>query len=50
MGLELVYPIGAGLLLLALIWGVTRYRKRTFAEKQAGDQKTRELYTKTGDK
>jgi len=46
MGLEIVYPIGAALLLVALIWGVTRYRQRTRAEKEAGDQKTRELYGK----
>jgi hypothetical protein len=46
MGLEIVYPIGAALLLAGLIWGVTRYRQRTRAEKEAGDQKTRELYGK----
>jgi hypothetical protein len=46
MGFEIVYPIGAALLLAALIWGVTRSRRRTRAEKEAGDRKTRELYGK----
>jgi hypothetical protein len=35
--------VGPILLLAALIYGVTRYR-RTRAEKAAGDQKTRDLY------
>jgi hypothetical protein len=44
MGLEILYPLGALLLLGALIWGATQYRTRRRGEPMVGDQKTRDLY------
>ena len=44
MGFELLYPLGALLLLGALIWGVNRYRTRRRGQPMVGDQKTRDLY------
>jgi hypothetical protein len=44
MGLELLYGVGAAILLAALIWGTMRYRQRTHGEKQRTEQATRRLY------
>jgi hypothetical protein len=44
MGLELIYPIGAIVLALALLWGVSHYRNRRRGETMVGDQKTRDLF------
>jgi hypothetical protein len=43
MAPELIYGLGAVLLLAALFWGMTTYR-RSRAARQAGDEETRELY------
>jgi hypothetical protein len=43
MAPELIYGLGAALLVSALIWGTMSYR-RSRAARQAGDAKTRELY------
>jgi hypothetical protein len=45
MGIEILYAIGALLLLGALIWGANHYRNRRRGETMVGDRKTRELYT-----
>lgn len=45
MGIEIVYIIGAVVLLGALIYGVNR-RRRTAEQKTAGDAATRRLYDK----
>jgi hypothetical protein len=37
MGFEVVYGIGAALLLAALIWGTMRYRNRRQGERKVGD-------------
>jgi len=44
MAPELLYGIGAVVLLAALIWGTNRYRQRSREQKLRGDQKTRELF------
>jgi hypothetical protein len=44
MGIELVYALGAILLLGALVWGANHYRGRRRGEASVGDQKTRDLY------
>jgi hypothetical protein len=44
MGIELLYALGALLLLGALIWGANQYRTRRSGEPMVGDQKTRDLY------
>jgi hypothetical protein len=46
MPFEVIYGIGAALLLTALIWGTMRYRQRTRGEKIAGDRKAAELFRK----
>ncbi len=46
MGVEIVYGIGAVLLLAALILGATRYRHRRQGEGQVGDATTERLYMK----
>ncbi len=45
MGIEILYMIGAVLLLGGLIWGANRYRSRRQGERMVGDRKTRALYT-----
>jgi hypothetical protein len=44
MGLEVLYAIGALLLVIALVWGANHYRARRRGERVIGDQKTRDLY------
>jgi hypothetical protein len=44
MGFELIYGIGAIVLLAALAWGAFRYRQRTAAEKRHTDDATRRLH------
>ena len=44
MGFEILYGVGGLLLLLALFWGSSQYRKRRQGETMVGDRKTRELY------
>jgi hypothetical protein len=46
MPFEILYGIGAALLLAALIWGTMRYRQRTPGEKIAGDRKAEQLFRK----
>ena len=46
MGIEIVYIIGAAILLVALIWGANRWKQRTPAQKRAADNATRRLYDK----
>jgi hypothetical protein len=48
MGLELIYGVGAIVLLGALAWGVMRYRQRTAAEKRHTDDATRRLHQQGG--
>ncbi len=48
MGFELLYGIGALLLLAALIWGASHYRRRREAQ-HVGDQTTERLYRQSGD-
>jgi hypothetical protein len=48
MGLELIYGIGAIVLLAALAWGTFRYRQRTAAEKRHTDDATRRLHQQGG--
>ena len=45
MGIEILYVVGAVLLLGGLIFGANHYRNRRQGERIAGDQKTRALYT-----
>lgn len=45
MGIELLYVVGAVLLLAGLIFGANQYRNRKQGERMVGDRKTRELYT-----
>jgi hypothetical protein len=49
MGLELLYGIGAALLLLALIWGTLNYRNRRQGERKVGDAATERMYKRSGD-
>jgi hypothetical protein len=42
---ELLWGIGVVVLLLALAWGVARYRSRNRANDQIAEQATHELYT-----
>jgi hypothetical protein len=49
MGFEIVYPLGAAALLIALIWGTLHYRNRRQGERKVGDQKTESLYKRSGD-
>jgi hypothetical protein len=44
MGIELVYALGAVLLLGALVWGANHYSARQRGATKVGDQKTRDLY------
>jgi hypothetical protein len=44
MGQELLYGVGIVILLLALIWGSTQYRRRSRSQDAAADQVTRERY------
>jgi hypothetical protein len=44
MAPEIFYGIGAVILLMALAWGTIQYRKRTAAQKRAGEAGTRRLY------
>jgi hypothetical protein len=48
MGLEILYGIGAVLLLVALVWGANRYRNRRQGERKVGDQATDRLYKRSG--
>ncbi len=43
-GFEIVYPLGAALVLAALAYGVLRTRGRTRAEKQRTEEATRREY------
>jgi hypothetical protein len=42
---ELLWGIGAVVLLLALAWGAARYRSRNRANDKITEEATRELYT-----
>jgi hypothetical protein len=41
---EILYGIGAVILLAALIWGTVQYRRRSAAQKAIGEAATRRLY------
>jgi hypothetical protein len=41
---EIVYGIGAAILLAALIWGTWQYRSRNRANDQVTEKATRDLY------
>jgi hypothetical protein len=49
MGFEFVFALGAGLLLIALIWGTMRYRNRRQGERKVGDAATERMYKQSGD-
>lgn len=44
MAWEIVYPVGALLLLLAIVWGVMQSKRRSPREKKITEMATRELY------
>ena len=47
MGIETGFFVGAVILLIALIWGLTAYRRRNRANVPVTEQATRELYSNT---
>jgi hypothetical protein len=49
MGIEIIYGLGAVLLLLALVWGANRYRARRQRERKVGDRATETMYRRSGD-
>jgi len=49
MGIEILYGLGAFVLLIALAWGVNRYRSRHQGERVVGDRATDTLYRRSGD-
>jgi flagellar biogenesis protein FliO len=49
VGFEIVYGLGAALLLVALIWGTMRFRDRRRGERKVGDSATDRLYKRSGD-
>jgi hypothetical protein len=49
MGLEILYAIGALVLLVAFIWGANHYRNRRQGERTIGDDTTERLYRRSGD-
>jgi hypothetical protein len=44
MGQEILYGVGIVILLLALIWGTTQYRRRSRSQAAVADEVTRERY------
>jgi len=49
MGIEILYGLGALLLLIALVWGASRYRSRRQGERGVGDRATDAMYRRSGD-
>lgn len=49
MGFEVIYAIGAVLLLAALVFGANSYRRRRQGERKVGDRTTERLYKRSGD-
>jgi hypothetical protein len=49
VGFEIVYGLGAALLMAGLIWGTIRYSSLRRGERKVGDATTDRLYKKSGD-
>lgn len=49
MGIEILYALGAALLLAALVWGTMHYNNRRQGEQKVGDRTTENLYKRSGD-